>query len=451
MSSFAFIAIASVGCFFIAAALVARASPESERNIRSLPAFNQRMRLDRVFLALCLVLASACAPAPVFRNAAACLPYTFAGGDPSLPAIVDRADMIVLATVVKNEAVTGGTGQWSMGEEDANRVTFKMTETAKGSVASQFVVFDGPCPFMAARGGDVFVLFLDGAARPDGSLVVVGTSRGALKMTDAAAGSAQLTAVRAIRPLDGDARALLERFGWKVTGKHVVEEFAMPRTAELGHAGREIRAFGARLAEPFDRYAVLSADAGLDPRPFAGQPVELLSFFLESAPGVYIDGLILGHALIADRHIVGAWVSVSPEYGSFSVKDRAAALAAPKSGIGPRFPPVNRVPQGVNIARAYDLKSARGIAYKSGAGLNGEITDPARIRAFADALDELLPTAQAQLDREQPPTRFWIHFGFTDANFSIEYEGTTGMVSVLRDGFSVTAPERFAALVADLR
>ena len=411
------------------------------------------VRFDRVLLALCLVLANACAspPGSVFRNAAACLPNAFAGGGASLPAIVDRADVIVLATVIKNEAVTAGTGQWSIGDVDAHRVTFKTTATAKGSVSSQFVVFDGPCRFMAARTGDVFVLFLDSAARPDGSLVIVGTSRGALKMTDVAAGSAQLAAVRAIRPLDGDARALLERFGWKVTGKHVVDEFAMSRTAELGLAGREIRAVGSRLAEPFDRYAVLSADAGLNPRPFAGQPVELLSFFLETAPREYIDGSILGHALIADRHIVGAWVSVWPEHGSFSVKDRAAALAAPKSGIVPRFPPVNRVPQGVNIARAYDLNSARVIAYKSGAGLNGEITDAARISAFAESLDELLPTAQALLDRAQPPTRFWIHFAFTDANFSIEYESTTGTASVLMDGFAVKAPARFAALVADLR
>jgi hypothetical protein len=127
-------------------------------------------------------------------------------------------------------------------------------------------------------------------------------------------------------------------------------------------------------------------------------------------------------------------------------------LALPASAPARPTVPPNRVPQGVNIARVYDLASARSIAFKTGAGGGGEITDPAKIRAFASALDETLSTAQAPLDiTQQPPTRYWFHIDFPTRYLSLQYDTGDGTVSVYLDGFSAKAPARFAALVADLR
>jgi hypothetical protein len=206
---------------------------------------------------------------------------------------------------------------------------------------------------------------------------------------------------------------------------------------------------GVHLSEPFERYATLSAAVGLDPRPYAGKPAELMTSFLEGKRGEFAQGAALGHVLISERRIVGAWVSVFPEVGTFSLSDRAAVLALPVSTTARPTAPPNRVPQGVNIARAYDLASARSIAFKTGAGGSGDISDPARIRAFADALDETVSTVQASLDHTQPPTRYWFHVDFATRYLSLQYDASDGMVTVFLDGYSAKAPPRFAALVAN--
>jgi hypothetical protein len=416
------------------------------------------MRLYPAVVALLAALASACAqPAgpPLAQSMAACLGPSSDPNAPSLPALVDRADIIVLATVVRIDtppAPSGIVRDLPLIAGDGQRLTLRATETAKGSLAGEFAVYDGPCPVLAAKSGESFVLFLEDIRNPDGTLRTIGFPVSVLRAAPDRTLAQLMTAVRAIRPLDGDARALLGRFGWNVSGKHAVDEFALPGAAEFGLAGRELRTMGTHLAEPFERYTALSAAAGLDPRPHAGKPAELMTFFLEGKRGEFAQGSALGHVLIAERRIVGAWVSVFPELGTYSLTDRAAVLALPAAAPGRPTVPPNRVPQGVNIARAYDLANARSIAFKTGAGGGGEITDPAKIRAFATALDETLVTVQAPVDiLQQPPTRYWFHVDFATRYLSLQYDAGDGTVSVYLDGFSAKAPARFAALVADLQ
>jgi hypothetical protein len=406
------------------------------------------MHLFRSLLLLLCLAGSACAllpaspPPGAFNDAVGCLQTPSTSGALT-PALVDRADVVVLANAVRVDAINNG-------HDGAARVTLRTIDTAKGTMDPEFTVYDAPCPLLAAKGGDAFVLFLEGAPMADGTRELIRMPVGVVRVTPAKPLAQVMTEVRAIRPLDADARALFERYGWSVTGKSAVDEFVMPTSAEFGLAGRQLRTYGTQLTESFERYATLSAAVGLDPRRAAGQAAELLTFFLEGKRGEFAPGAKLGHALIAQRQLVGAWVTLFPDSGTFSVSDRALVLAAPLRVPGPFSPPPNRLPQGVNIARTYDLASARMISFKSGGGVNGDITDPARIRAFADALDETLPTVQATFDPRQPPTKFWLHVDFTTRYLSLEYDAQSGMVTVMLDGLSAKAPARFAAFVATL-
>ena len=212
-------------------------------------------------------------------------------------------------------------------------------------------------------------------------------------------------------------------------------------------AGREIRGAAPYITEPLDTYATLSDEVGLDLRVSAAKPVELLSFWLERKPPEYREGTPFGHVLISDRRIVGAWVTTFAEGGPFSVRDRAAALAAPSAR--PPFPPRTRFPNGVNVAKSYDLATARAIAFKTGAGGNGTVTDPALIRAFAAALDATLPTTQAAA-RVDSPTRYYLHVEFAGSSVSLEYEASGGILSVMADGFSVSPGPAFASVITAL-
>jgi hypothetical protein len=419
------------------------------------------MRLARVALTLLAVLMSACAqPAGSFvaQNAGACLAPSTHPNAVSLPALVDRADIIVLASVVRIDTPpvpSAGVRDMPLfgGNGSGRRLTLRATETVKGTVTSEFAVVDGPCPLVAAKSGESMVLFLDDTADPDGALRPIGLPVSVLPATPDRTLSQLVSALRGIRALDGDARALFERHGWQVNGKHMVDEFAMPGAAEFGLAGRQLRTMGVQLTEPFERYATLSAKAGLEPRPHAGKPAEILTFFLDGKRGEFAHGSAMGHALIVERRIVGAWVSVFPDLGTFALTDRAAARAVAVASSAPARPtvPPNRVPQGVNIARAYELETARKIAFKTGAGESGEISDPVKLRAFADALDDSVSTMQAPLDNTQPRTRYWFSIDFPTRYLLLQYDTNDGMITVYLDGFSAKAPARFAAFVADLR
>jgi hypothetical protein len=423
------------------------------------------MRLATVALALLGVVLGACVPGsvgPPARDLAACLAPASDPNAVSLPALVDRADIIVHATVVRVEVPptpSGAVRDLVFGGGTAGqRVTLRALETAKGTVASEFAVYDSPCPLLGAQPGESLVILLDGATYPDGTLRPIGLPVSALRATPDRSLAQVMSAMRAIRALDGDARALLEGHSWKVNdGKHAVDEFTLPDAAEFGLAGRQFR-MNVQLAEPFERYATLSATVALDLRPHAGKPAELLTFFLEGKRGEqFAPGAVFGHVLIVHRNVVGAWVSVFPELRAFSLRDRGAVLALTATRTGGATLPTNRAPEGVNLTRAYDLTSARAIAYKTGAGQGGEITDPAKIRAFAQALDETLTTVQATpiqvaIDNAPPqPTKYWFHVDFSTRYLSLQYDTGDGMITVYLDGFSAKAPAGFAAFVANLR
>lgn len=261
---------------------------------------------------------------------------------------------------------------------------------------------------------------------------------------------AQLMAdIRAVRPVDADARALFERSGWTVTAKHDFGEFDLPSLSEFSSGAREIHGAMPFLRGPLEAYARLSSDVGLDPRPYAGKRVERLSFWLERKPPEYRENTPFGHVLIADRRLIAAWVTSFPEAGPFSVRDRAGALSAPNPR--PTFPPANRFPNGVNVARMYALASAKALYYKTGDGGNGEIVDPARLQALASALDTTLATTQAVMDRLTARTHYYLSFAFEGRVLSVEYDTTTQQLSVPADGYSVRPGPAFASLIASIR
>jgi uncharacterized protein DUF4830 len=402
------------------------------------------MRLARAALTA-LVFATACSPTANFGDdLILCLKPGAPGptGEPSIPALVDRADVIVLATVVRSEP-TNTPGYYD--SQGARRVTLRTTQSAKGAAPTEFVMLDGPCPMLMATQGESLIAFLE--PDPGGSgLKTIGLPTSALRATANRTLQQLMAEISAVRPLDAEARGLLERNGWTVTAKRDFNEFDLPGLSEFGLAAREIRGAAPSVSEPFERYAVLSEDVGLDPRPYAGHRAELLTFWLERKPPEYAEGTPFGHILISERRLVGAWVTVFPEGGPFSVRDRATALAAPN--VRRSFPPANRAPSGINIARAYDLAATRTIVFKTGAGGSGEITDPARIRAFVDALDATIPTTQAIWDQSFRPTIYYIHFDSETRFFSTEYDAQAGVLTVAADGFAIKPGPRFAALVA---
>ena len=404
------------------------------------------MRVLLITLACACLLAAGCAPSAVFEDASACIPPADPGSQRvgSLPALVDRADVIALVRVTKAERTYTGYRD----RIGARRLTLDAIDTAKGAAPKQFVVDDGPCPMFAATEGDSFVALLE--YTPDGnSLKPVGLPTSGLRATPARSLPQLMSEIRSIRPLDGEARALFERYGWRVTAKQDFAEFELPPLAAFGTAGREITGAAPSLTQPLQTYTALSQEVGLDPRPYAGQRVERLSFWLERTPPEYAEGTPFGHVLIAERHIAAAWVTIFPEGGPFSVRDRASALASPRAR--PPFPPPNRFPAGVNVARTYGLTEATSISFKTSDGGNDTITDPSQIQALAAALDTTLPTAQATWDPNTKARQYYLSVGFEGSYISLVYDVNDGVLSVLADGYAVKPGAAFASVIAGLR
>jgi hypothetical protein len=404
--------------------------------------------MRRLLLAACLALAACGGNARSggngeFSDLVACIPPAAGAPGPStVAAMVDRADLIALVSVEKAERTYSG----YFDAQGARRLTLKTVENAKGTTPASFTVDDGRCPMLVGQQGETFVAFLVSAST---GYKPMGQPRSAIRATPDHTLAQYMSDIHTIRPLDGDARAVFQQYGWIVTGKLDVGELTLPPLAEWSFAGREIRGAAPYLPGPLERIAALSGEVGLDPRPSAGKAAERLSFWLENAPPEFREGTPFGHVLIVERKIVGAWVTVAVGAGQsvFSVRDRPAALSAKSPAP---FPPANRAPQGANIAQLYGLANARSIAYKTGTGGNGELTDATKIRAIAASLDVTLPATQATWPRQQPPTMYWLHFSFADSTVSLEYDSATAVISVVNDGFAVKAPAAFATLVAEI-
>lgn len=402
------------------------------------------MRLPLQVLACTFLFAASCSPPPF--DLIGCLepPDLASQAALSLPALVDRADVIVLVKVAKAER-TYTDYYHRIG---ARRLTLDSVDIAKGTAPARFILADGPCPMLVATEGESFVALLE--PTPDrSSLKPIGLPASALRPTPQRTLAQLMDEIRSIRPLDGEARALFERYGWKVTAKHDFGEFDLPSRKEFGSAGRQLRGAAFYINQPLETYARLAEEIGLDPRPYAAKRVERLSFWLENAPPEYREGTPFGHVLIGDRRIVAAWVTVFPEGGPFSVRDRARAITAPSAR--PSFPPMNRFPGGVNVADMYDLARATSIQFKTGAGEGGTVVDVARVRAFAAALDVTLPTKQATTQGADDPNRYYLHFNFDSSSVSLDYDAKGGVLTVLADGYSVEPGPAFASLIAGIR
>ena len=413
-----------------------------------------RRPLNAVLVAA--VLLSACGLIPgrpgteTFDDLVACIPPADPGSpqEGSLPVLVDRADVIALVTVTKAEHSYAYSAYKD--RVGARLLTLRTQDVLKGQAAAELTVDDGPCPSIVGTEGESFVVLLttkDGVSRTPVSGM---RPTGALRATPSRTLPQLVAAIRAIRPIDGDARALYSRFGWTVTATESASEFDLPPIEQFAIAGREIAGAQPAIMGSLDRYALVSDDIGLDLRASAGKRVELLTFWLEQKPPDYNLGTPFGDVLIFDRRIVAAWVRISPWAGPFSLRDRAGTLKADPNAQ-PSFPPANRFPGAINIAKVYDLTKAKALFFKSGAGANGDIVDVARVRAFADALDVSLPTRQAVWDRNGTPTTYYLHFAFEGSLVSLEYDATSGMLISVADGFAVEPGAAFASLVASLK
>lgn len=409
------------------------------------------MRLTLASLVACILL-GACVGGvgsqqpQIFEDLAACLAPADPGsaGEGSLAVLVDRAELIATVSVTKAERTY-------IGYKDrvgARRLTLRTLESLKGTAPTEFVVDDGPCPMLVATEGETFVALLTATSGIGAGLKPIGLPASALRATSTRTLAQLASNIRAIRPLDGDARALFAKYGWTVTSAEGSGEFDLPPLAQFPMASREIRGAVPAIMGSLDRYATLSDDVGLDMRVAAGQHVERLSFWLDRKPPEYAEATRFGHVLIFERRIVAAWITVFPQGGPFSVRDRTSVLAS--SGAPASFPPVNRFPNGVNVAQAYDLARAMSVAYKTGTGKNGRVADASRIRALADSLDTALPTTQAIWDRNGTPTTYYLHFDFGTSSVSLQYEASDGTLTVLADGYSVRPGASFASLISSI-
>ena len=383
---------------------------------------------------------------PIFEDASACLPPADPGSpnEGSLAVIVDRAEIIASVTVTKAERTYSGYRD----RVGARRLTLRTNEMLKGtSPGAEFVVDDGPCPMFVATEGESFVAFLTTWSYYGPGVRPIGLPVSAVRATNTRTLAQVVGAIRAIHPLDGEARDLFAKYGWATTAVEGSNEFDLPPLAEFG-VSREIFGAAPSVMGSLDRYVALSADIGLDMRVAAGKHAELLSFWLDRTPE-FAPGAPVGHVLIFERRIVAAWVRTVPQGGPFSVRDRAGALAS--NGDPAPFPPANRFPSGINITAAYGLSRAVGLSYKSGGPSAGDVNDLSRVRAFAAALDHTLPTTQAVWNRNGTPTTYYLHFTVGSSAVSFEYDSANEVLTSVDDGFAVTPGPAFAALILALK
>lgn len=92
------------------------------------------------------------------------------------------------------------------------------------------------------------------------------------------------------------------------------------------------------------------------------------------------------------------------------------------------------------------LERASEILYKTSNGANGSITDRAQLTAIIAALDQTLPTEQANWDQGQPVgTTYCLHFQFDGSSVSVQYDVDEGLVTVAADGLAVRPGPALAA------
>jgi hypothetical protein len=390
--------------------------------------------------------------------------------------MVDRATVIARATVVR-------LGSTDVAGVSVRTIALQPREVLKGTVGAELIVLESRCRYFDVREGDDWIAFLAPyattfsapyapvrTAEVAGSFVTLGGPEAVLAVRGGAlarAGSLDempaqvvkayegkpvaqvLTDIRAIHPVDGDVRDLFARFGWAPRSIWHVQELTMPPAIGFQNLGLVAPGPGPKVSRNFDEFARVSSEAGLDLRPYASRPGELIEILLErdwDGTGRFPP---LGHAVIVDRRVVGAWVQILPQGDLYSLQQRVAALAAPPHDPPAPTPTPNRFPQGVNMTRDHGLEQTRSLAVKTSSLRGGVTQELAVIRPIVEALNVMLPTQAVPTPTGGQPMIVLIWAD--DRYFTLEYWADLDLLVNRNFGYAVHPPRRAIELLESVR
>lgn len=365
----------------------------------------------------------------------------------SLPPLVDRAAVIVRATVLSSQTTSE---RWGVGY----RTTLRVDRVLKGAPAATITVVESACPVVYGGPSD-WVLFLAPKLDDPSVLQVPGGIHGAFPLvagrvapiyrdaflvrTYTGVTLAELERdIGLIRPIDGEAAALVRSKGWSVAGTYTIRTYELPAASAFGETQ-----LPPRYERPFEGYARISALTGLDLRPFAGREVEEIGLLLERVPSPDTPFPPVAHLVYVDRRYVGGWVRVGAlDY--FRLEDRAEALAAtPRAAVEPT-PAPNRYPGGVNVVAEYGLAQATS-SYVKPIVPGATVAPGPAVSDLVAALDRTLATEAV------PPRRsdgFWVvGFLLGEQYVTFEYHPDTGQLVQRDDGYAIRPDASFAALI----
>lgn len=365
----------------------------------------------------------------------------------SLPPLVDRAGVIVRATTVSSQTTSE---LWGTGY----RTTLRVDRALKGTPAATITVIESACPVVHG-GPSEWLLFLVPKLDEPSVFQIPGGIQGAfpvkagriapiyrdallVRMYTGVAVADLEREIGQIRPLDGDAAALLRSKGWTVAGTYTVREYELPPASDFGETK-----LPPRFERPFEGYARISALTGLDLRPLGGREVEEIGLLLERVPGPNAPFPPVAHLIYADRQYVGGWVRVgASDY--FRLEDRTQALATTPRGAIPPTPAPNRYPGGVNVVSEYALAKASS-AYVKPLVPGAKVAPAPSLRDLVSALDRTFPTETV------PPRRsegYWVvGFLLGERYVTFEYHTDTGQLVQRDDGYAVRPDASFGPLI----
>lgn len=371
----------------------------------------------------------------------------WADGFRSLPPLVDRAGVIVRAKAVSSRTTSE---LWGTGY----RTTLRVDRALKATPASTITVIESACPIVYG-GPDEWLLFLAPKLDEPSVFQVPGGVQGAFPVKAGRIAPIYQDAflvrlytgvdvaelerdVRQVRPLDGDAAALLRAKGWTVAGTYMVREYELPSASEFGETK-----LPPRFERPFHGYARISALTGLDLRPRGGHEVEEIGLFLERVPSPNAPFPPIAQLIYADRQYVAGWIQVgASEY--FRLDDRTQALAATPRAAIPPTPAPNRYPGGVNVVTEYGLSKATS-AYVKPLVPGAKVALAPPLRDLVTALDRTFPTEPAPARQSEG---YWV-LGFLIGGqyLTFDYYPDSGQLAQRDDGYAIHPDASFPALI----
>jgi hypothetical protein len=394
----------------------------------------------------------------------------------SLPPLVDRATLIARATVIR-------LGSTELAGVSVRTILLQPREVLKGTAGSEITVIENACRYFEVREGDEWIAFLAPYATTFSTpyapvrttatvdaYVTLGGPESVLTIragTLAKAGSLEempaqlvrsyegkpaahlLADVRAVHPIDGDVRDLFARFGWAPRSIWHLQELTMPPAIGFQNLGLVAPGPGPKVSRTFDEFAQVSSEVGMDLRPYASRPAELVEILLErdwDGNGRFPP---LGHAVIVDRRVIGAWVQILPQGDLYSLRQRDAALAATPHDPPPPTPIPNRYPHGVNLARDHGLAPTRALSVKTPSLGGGQTQDPVVIGRIVGSLDVMLDTLAVPAPPAGQPmiVLIWAE----DRYFSLEYWAELDLLVNRSFGYAVHPPHRAIELLESIR